>query len=127
MPRDTRADVTAANAGIRKRVSWRVERCACSWSGSFVADARRLPRVSAVIACYKDAQAIPLMYERLSAVFTALAVDYEIIFVNDGSPDDTAFGVEGTDGEGRPRAGHRALEKLWLAERLPERDGARHR
>jgi len=53
-----------------------------------VADAR-IPRVSAVIACYKDAQAIPLMYERLSAVFTALAVDYEIIFVNDGSPDDT--------------------------------------
>ena len=47
------------------------------------------PRLSAVIACYKDAQAIPLMYERLSAVFSALAVDYEIIFVNDGSPDDT--------------------------------------
>jgi polyisoprenyl-phosphate glycosyltransferase len=54
-----------------------------------VADARP-PRVSAVIACYKDAQAIPLMYQRLSAVFAALAVDYEIIFVNDGSPDDTA-------------------------------------
>jgi dolichol-phosphate mannosyltransferase len=30
------------------------------------------------------------MYERLSAVFSGLAVDYEIIFVNDGSPDDTA-------------------------------------
>jgi len=29
------------------------------------------------------------MYERLSAVFSALAVDHEIIFVNDGSPDDT--------------------------------------
>jgi glycosyltransferase involved in cell wall biosynthesis len=53
-----------------------------------VADAR-IPRLSAVIACYKDAPAIPLMYERLSAVFAALAVDYEIIFVNDGSPDDT--------------------------------------
>jgi glycosyltransferase involved in cell wall biosynthesis len=48
------------------------------------------PRISAVIACYEDAQAIPLMYERLSAVFCGLAVDYEIIFVNDGSPDDTA-------------------------------------
>ena len=46
-------------------------------------------RVSAVIACYKDAQAIPLMYERLTAVFVGLAVDHEIIFVNDGSPDDT--------------------------------------
>ena len=48
------------------------------------------PRLSAVIACYKDAQAIPLMYERLSAVFAELTVDHEIIFVNDGSPDDTA-------------------------------------
>ncbi|HEY8924268.1 MAG TPA: glycosyltransferase family 2 protein [Polyangia bacterium] len=47
------------------------------------------PRLTAVIACYKDAQAIPLMHERLSAVFAALAVDHEIIFVNDGSPDDT--------------------------------------
>src|SRR3982751_6936879 len=85
----TRADATAANAGIRKRVSWRVERCASNWSGSFVADARP-SRLSAVVVCYKDAQAIPLMYERLSAVFSALAVDHEIIFVNDGSPDDTA-------------------------------------
>ena len=46
-------------------------------------------RLSAVVACYKDAQAIPLMHERLSHVFTSLAVDYEIIFVNDGSPDNT--------------------------------------
>ena len=53
-----------------------------------MADARP-PRLSAVIVCYKDAQAIPLMYERLSAVFSALTVDYELIFVNDGSPDDT--------------------------------------
>jgi dolichol-phosphate mannosyltransferase len=47
------------------------------------------PKISAVIACYRDAQAIPLMYERLSAVFSGLSVSYEIIFVNDGSPDDT--------------------------------------
>jgi dolichol-phosphate mannosyltransferase len=46
-------------------------------------------RLSAVIACYKDAQAIPLMHKRLSDVFASLAVDYEIIFVNDGSPDET--------------------------------------
>ncbi len=43
-----------------------------------------------MIACYRDAQAIPVMYERLSAVFEKLGVEYEIIFVNDGSPDDTA-------------------------------------
>ena len=47
------------------------------------------PRLSAVIACYRDAQAIPLMHKRLTDVFSSLGVDYEIIFVNDGSPDDT--------------------------------------
>jgi len=45
--------------------------------------------VTAIIACYKDAQAIPIMYGRLKDVFTKLKVDYEIIFVNDNSPDDT--------------------------------------
>ena len=45
--------------------------------------------VSAVIACYNDAEAIPIMYERLRATFEKLAIDYEIIFVNDNSPDDT--------------------------------------
>lgn len=43
--------------------------------------------VSAIVACYKDAQAIPIMYRELTAVFTKARVDYEIIFVNDCSPD----------------------------------------
>lgn len=46
--------------------------------------------ISAVIACYKDEQAIPIMYKRLTEVFQRLDVDYGIIFVNDGSPDDCA-------------------------------------
>ncbi|MDP1728145.1 MAG: NAD-dependent epimerase/dehydratase family protein [Bacteroidota bacterium] len=46
-------------------------------------------KLSAVIACYKDAEAIPFMYERLTKVFQKLFVDYEIIFVNDCSPDNT--------------------------------------
>lgn len=45
--------------------------------------------VSAIIACYKDNQAIPIMYERLKATFEKLKIEYEIIFVNDNSPDDT--------------------------------------
>jgi glycosyltransferase involved in cell wall biosynthesis len=56
---------------------------------------RELPRlaladkkISAIIACYRDAPAVPQMHERLTAVFQKLGVDYEIIFVNDGSPDD---------------------------------------
>lgn len=47
-------------------------------------------RVSAVIACYRDGPAVPIMYERLMATFARLEVDYEIIFVNDASPDDAA-------------------------------------
>jgi nucleoside-diphosphate-sugar epimerase/glycosyltransferase involved in cell wall biosynthesis len=43
--------------------------------------------VSAIVACYKDEQAIPIMYERLKNMFTKLNIDYEIIFVNDCSPD----------------------------------------
>lgn len=46
--------------------------------------------VSAIVACYKDGQAIPHMYERLVAVFAKLGMDYEIIFVNDASPDDSS-------------------------------------
>lgn len=45
--------------------------------------------ISAVIACYKDNQAIPIMYRRLTETLTRLGVDYEIIFVNDCSPDDS--------------------------------------
>jgi dolichol-phosphate mannosyltransferase len=46
--------------------------------------------ISAIIACYKDGQAIPIMYQRLTETFQALQIDYEIIFVNDCSPDDSA-------------------------------------
>ena len=46
-------------------------------------------KISAIIACYKDAQAIPFMAERLQKTFETIGCDYEIIFVNDGSPDDS--------------------------------------
>ena len=44
-------------------------------------------KLSAIIACYRDAPAVPIMHERLTAVFNKIGVDYEIIFVNDSSPD----------------------------------------
>lgn len=46
--------------------------------------------VSAIIACYKDCEAIPFMHRRLTDTFNKLGIDYEIIFVNDGSPDGSA-------------------------------------
>jgi nucleoside-diphosphate-sugar epimerase/glycosyltransferase involved in cell wall biosynthesis len=45
--------------------------------------------LSAIIACYKDEPAIALMHRRLTETFNKLDIDYEIIFVNDGSPDDS--------------------------------------
>lgn len=46
-------------------------------------------KISAIIACYLDEQAIPIMYKRLKETFNKINVNYEIIFVNDGSPDNT--------------------------------------
>jgi polyisoprenyl-phosphate glycosyltransferase len=58
--------------------------------------------VSAIIACYKDGQAIPIMYRRLKAVFEKLAIEYQIIFVNDNSPDDSEAVIrEITQNDGR--------------------------
>lgn len=53
-------------------------------------DKRGRKKLSAIIACYRDAPAVPIMHDRLTAVFQQLAVDYEIIFVNDASPDNAA-------------------------------------
>jgi glycosyltransferase involved in cell wall biosynthesis len=50
----------------------------------------RRKKLSAIIACYRDAPAVPHMYERLRTVFEKIDVDGEIIFVNDASPDDAA-------------------------------------
>jgi nucleoside-diphosphate-sugar epimerase/glycosyltransferase involved in cell wall biosynthesis len=45
--------------------------------------------ITAVVACYRDGEAIPVMYRRLTDTFIDLGIDYEIIFVNDASPDDS--------------------------------------
>ena len=50
--------------------------------------------LTAIIACYKDAQAIPIMHKRLTETFKKIGIDYEIIFVNDGSPDNDGEVIE---------------------------------
>jgi glycosyltransferase involved in cell wall biosynthesis len=61
--------------------------------GDGVAD-RNPTRISAVIACYRDAEAVPIMHKRLTDTFNEIGVDYEIIFVNDGSPDNAGEVLE---------------------------------
>ena len=58
-------------------------------------------KLSAIVACYRDAQAIPIMTERLAAVFRKIGCDYETIFVNDGSPDDSQQVLERLAAEDR--------------------------
>jgi len=54
----------------------------------------RPQRLTAIIACYRDAEAIPIMYERLVKVMSDIGSDYEIIFVNDNSPDNSQAVLE---------------------------------
>lgn len=82
---------TRFSDGLRKTADWYAaledkEKYAQS-SKKFGLDTKH--SVSAIVACYKDGQAIPIMYERLKKTFTDLNIDYEIVFVNDCSPDDS--------------------------------------
>ena len=88
---------------------------------------RPMKKLSAVIACYRDAPAIPEMYERLTETFRSIGVDYEIIFVNDASPDN-AREVLAELAASDPRGGRRQPHaELRLAERVHERPPDRHR
>lgn len=80
---------TSLSDGLRRTADWQV----ANQYESRVIPAFQTPSlnpvISPIIACYRDAQAIPYMYERLVKTFNDLKVRYEIIFVNDNSPDNT--------------------------------------
>ena len=46
-------------------------------------------KISAIIACYNDSKAIPIMHAKLTKTFLSIGCNYEIIFVNDGSKDNS--------------------------------------
>jgi len=81
---------TPLNEGLKLTADWQKSYSKPLYEKKLVQDKIR-HKLSAVIACYKDEQAIPFMYERLTATFKKIMVDYEIIFVNDCSPDNTAL------------------------------------
>lgn len=55
--------------------------------------------VSVVIPVFNEAENVPILLDRVDAVFASLpAYDYEVLFVNDGSQDDTHAVLDGLAG-----------------------------
>lgn len=76
--------------GLRSMSHWVATMSDHEFAGATKKNLLRKSRsVSAIIACYKDGEAIPHMHRRLTETFHKLAIDYEIIFVNDCSPDNS--------------------------------------
>ena len=48
-----------------------------------------MKQLSLIVPCYNEEASIPLFYRETTDVLMPLAVDYEIIFINDGSTDQT--------------------------------------
>lgn len=46
-------------------------------------------KISIVVTCYLDELAIPVMYERVKKTLSKITGDWELIYVNDGSPDNS--------------------------------------
>ena len=52
------------------------------------------PSVSVVVPCFNEGVVLPVFHRRLSAVMRALEEPWEVVYVNDGSTDDTLAVVE---------------------------------
>lgn len=80
---------TSLKEGLIKTYNWQKEYSKPLYAKKIYQDQIKY-KITAIIACYKDAQAMPIMYERLVNTFHKINTDYEIIFVNDASPDNTS-------------------------------------
>ena len=50
-------------------------------------------KISAIIPSYNEQENVGLMYERMSKVLSKISDDYEIIYVNDCSRDETLLRI----------------------------------
>lgn len=50
--------------------------------------------LSIIVPCYNEEKSVPLFYDEITDVISNLELDYEIIFVNDGSKDDTLKSIK---------------------------------
>lgn len=56
----------------------------------------KMKMLSIIVPCYNESQVIPIFYDELTKVLTEInTVKYEIVFVNDGSKDDTLNIIKG--------------------------------
>ena len=46
-------------------------------------------KLSVVVSVYNEEQALPMFYETIKLILEILPWDYELLFVNDGSRDDS--------------------------------------
>ena len=82
---------TELDEGLRSSALWIAQLSDADFaSNSKKITGGRKHSISAIVACYKDGEAIPVMHRRLTETFRKLGIDYEIIFVNDASPDNSA-------------------------------------
>jgi dolichol-phosphate mannosyltransferase len=61
--------------------------------------------LSVIVACYNDEQAIPIMAERLVMVLSKCNLDYEIIFVSNGSNDNSIQVIQELSAQNRRISG----------------------
>jgi dolichol-phosphate mannosyltransferase len=80
---------TSLSEGLRETLNWHTSIDYERTIMPAFKNPRLNAKITAIIACYKDAQAIPVMYERLVKMFNETKLRYEIIFVNDCSPDNS--------------------------------------
>ena len=78
--------------GLKETIDWyRLENRTVLLDRALVTEsgAYESKKLSIIIACYRDEPAIPEMHERLTRVLSESNLKYEIIFVNDCSPDNS--------------------------------------
>ena len=78
--------------GLKETIDWyRLENRKVLLDRALVTEsgAYKSKKLSIIIACYRDEPAIPEMHERLTRVLSESNLKYEIIFVNDCSPDNS--------------------------------------
>ena len=54
-----------------------------------------MKKISIIIPCYNEQEAVPLFYTESMRVLKELNYEYELIFVNDGSKDQTLAAIKG--------------------------------